>query len=464
MSENNPTRQSNLPDDQTFERQLARRHTRSGVWRGIFLMSTLIGLIALVALFGNVINEAFGTVAFASKLTESEISDVPLSELDGPALAALLGEYAPRRLRVIVRDELSVVSAAEFTTVPVSVALAHAEMPESMADRTITELSDEEVIQLLALNLSADQLYDHVQTDVIGLELLKSWPLSTTLFDYATIQAEFDALVEEKDPPNPHLEFRSWLNWDFVTGSQSSYAELAGVRTAIVGTLWIMALTMLIAFPLGVGAAIYLEEYARGGGWFDRLIEVNIRNLAGVPSIIYGLLGLAIFVRTLEQLTSGAVFGVTGVNGRTILSASATMALLILPVIIIASQEAIRAVPQSIREASYGLGATKWQTVWHQVLPAAMPGILTGTIIALSRAIGETAPLIVIGASAVIFVDPGGPFSKFTALPVQIWQWTARPQEEFRNIAAAAIIVLLGLLLFMNSFAIILRQRLSKKL
>jgi phosphate transport system permease protein len=464
MSENNPTRQSNLPDDQTFERHLARRHTRSGVWRGIFLMSTLIGLIALVALFGNVINEAFGTVAFASKLTESEISDVPLSELDGPALAALLGEYAPRRLRVIVRDELSVVSAAEFTTVPVSVALAHAQVPESMADRTIAELSDEEVIQLLALNLTADQLYDHVQTDVIGLELLKSWPLSTTLFDYATIQAEFDALVEEKDPPNPHLEFRSWLNWDFVTGSQSSYAELAGVRTAIVGTLWIMALTMLIAFPLGIGAAIYLEEYARGGGWFDRLIEVNIRNLAGVPSIIYGLLGLAIFVRTLEQLTSGAMFGVTGVNGRTILSASATMALLILPVIIIASQEAIRAVPQSIREASYGLGATKWQTVWHQVLPAAMPGILTGTIIALSRAIGETAPLIVIGASAVIFVDPSGPFSKFTALPIQIWQWTARPQEEFRNIAAAAIIVLLGLLLFMNSFAIILRQRLSKKL
>jgi phosphate transport system permease protein len=388
-------------------------------------MSTLIGLIALVALFGNVINEAFGTVAFASKLTESEISDVPLSELDGPALAALLGEYAPRRLRVIVRDELSVVSAAEFTTVPVSVALAHAQVPESMADRTIAELSDEEVIQLLALNLTADQLYDHVQTDVIGLELLKSWPLSTTLFDYATIQAEFDALVEEKDPPNPHLEFRSWLNWDFVTGSQSSYAELAGVRPAIVGTLWIMALTMLIAFPLGIGAAIYLEEYARGGGWFDRLIEVNIRNLAGVPSIIYGLLGLAIFVRTLEQLTSGAMFGVTAVNGRTILSASATMALLILPVIIIASQEAIRAVPQSIREASYGLGATKWQTVWHQVLPAAMPGILTGTIIALSRAIGETAPLIVIGASAVIFVDPSGPFSKFTALPIQIWQWTA---------------------------------------
>ncbi len=464
MSENNPTRQSNLPDDQTFDRQLARRHTRSRVWRGIFLMSTLIGLIALVALFGNVINEAFGTVAFASKLTESEISDVPVSELDGPALAALLGEYAPRRLRVIVRDELSVVDAAEFTTVPVSVALAHAQVPESMAERTITELSDEEVIQLLALNLSADQLYDHVQTDVIGLELLKSWPLSTTLFDYGTIEAEFDALVKELDPPNPQLQFRSWLNWDFVTGSQSSYAELAGVRTAIVGTLWIMALTMLIAFPLGVGAAIYLEEYARGGGWFDRLIEVNIRNLAGVPSIIYGLLGLAIFVRTLEQLTSGAVFGVTGVNGRTILSASATMALLILPVIIIASQEAIRAVPQSIREASYGLGATKWQTVWHQVLPAAMPGILTGTIIALSRAIGETAPLIVIGASAVIFVDPSGPFSKFTALPIQIWQWTARPQEEFRNIAAAAIIVLLGLLLFMNSFAIILRQRLSKKL
>ena len=270
--------------------------------------------------------------------------------------------------------------------------------------------------------------------------------------------------MAETDPPNPELKFfHSWLTPTFVTSPQSSYPELAGVRSAVIGTLMIMAITMLIAFPLGVGAAIYLEEYAQGGNWLEKLIETNIRNLSGVPSIIYGLLGLAIFVRTLEPLTSGAFFGVTESNGRTIISASMTMALLILPVIIIAAQESIRAVPNSIREASYGLGATKWQTIWRQVLPAAMPGILTGTILSMSRAIGETAPLIVVGASAVIFVDPDGPFSKFTALPIQIWQWTARPQDEFRNIAAAAIIVLLALLLLLNSVAIILRQRLSKK-
>ena len=245
--------------------------------------------------------------------------------------------------------------------------------------------------------------------------------------------------------------------------SQSSFPEFAGVRTAVVGTLWIMVLTMSIAFPLGIGSAIYLEEYAHNGTWLERIIETNIRNLAGVPSIIYGMLGLAIFVRALEQVTSGAFIGIAGANGRTIVSASATMALLILPVIIIASQEAIRAVPLSIREASYGLGATRWQTIWRQVLPAAMPGILTGAILSVSRAIGETAPLIVVGASAVIFVDPASPFSKFTALPIQIWQWTARPQDEFRNIAAAAIIVLLGLLIVLNSAAILLRHKLSNQ-
>ena len=451
-------------DEQAFHQQLVRRNKRSKTWQRIFFASTLVGLIALLALFGNVVNDAFGTVAVSSQLAESDISDVPLIDLDAPALAAILGEYAGRRTRVIVRDELSTVDTSEFTKVPVEQALGGANVPAELRGRTISELTDAEVVTLLAANLPSEKLLEHVERDVIGLELLKSWSLTETIFNYDTIEAEFQALVAAENPPNPELQFRSWLNWHFLTSAQSSYAELAGIRSAILGTLWIMALTMAIAFPLGVGAAIYLEEYGQGGNWLEKIIETNIRNLAGVPSIIYGLLGLAIFVRTLGDLTSGLAFGVTESNGRTILSASFTMALLILPVIIIASQEAIRAVPQSIREASYGLGATKWQTIWHQVLPAAMPGILTGTILSLSRAIGETAPLIVIGASAVIFVDPSGPFSKFTALPVQIWQWTARPQAEFRNIAAAAIIALLGLLLILNSFAIILRQRLSKKL
>jgi phosphate transport system permease protein len=242
---------------------------------------------------------------------------------------------------------------------------------------------------------------------------------------------------------------------------------LAGVRTAILGSLWVILITLLFSFPIGVGAAIYLEEYATENR-INRIIQTNINNLAGVPSIIYGMLGLAIFVRMLEALSSGAVFGAvdagTTANGRTIISAGLTLGLLILPIIIIASQEAIRAVPSSLRQASFGLGATKWQTIWYHVLPNALPGVLTGAILSMSRAIGETAPLVVVGASTFITVDPSGPFSKFTVLPIQIYQWTSRPQDEFRNIAAAAIIVLLVLLLTMNATAVLLRNRYSKEL
>jgi phosphate transport system permease protein len=198
----------------------------------------------------------------------------------------------------------------------------------------------------------------------------------------------------------------------------------------------------------------------------NRLIQTNINNLAGVPSIIYGMLGLAVFVRMLEALTSGKMFGLvdpTTANGRTILSAGLTLGLLILPLIIINAQEAIKSVPNSLRQAGQGLGATKWQTIWAHVLPNAMPGILTGTILAVSRAIGETAPLVVVGASTFITVDPTNPFSKFTTLPIQIYQWTSRPQDEFRNIAAAAIIVLLILLLTLNATAVLLRNRFSKR-
>jgi phosphate transport system permease protein len=229
--------------------------------------------------------------------------------------------------------------------------------------------------------------------------------------------------------------------------------------------LWTIAITIFFAFPLGVGAAIYLEEYATENR-VNRLIQTNINNLAGVPSIIYGMLGLAIFVRAMEQFTSGAIFGLsdpTTANGRTIISAGMTLGLLVLPLIIINAQEAIKAVPNSLRQASYGMGATRWQTVWHHVLPNAIPGILTGAILAISRAIGETAPLVVVGASTFITFDPDGPFSKFTTLPIQIYQWTARPQDEFRNIAAAAILVLLAMLLTLNALAILLRNRYARK-
>ncbi len=304
-------------------------------------------------------------------------------------------------------------------------------------------------------------VYALVVERVVQPEIKQTWSMVDSIFRRNLINQE----MQEKYP-NAELEFRSWITPAFVANPQNPSAPLAGVRTAILGSLWVILITVVFAFPVGVGAAIYLEEYARDT-FFNRLIKTNINNLAGVPSIIYGMLGLAIFVRVLENFTSGAAFGViaegSSANGRTILSAGLTLGLLILPVIIINAQEAIRAVPLSLRQASYGLGATRWQTIWYHVLPNAIPGILTGTILAMSRAIGETAPLVVVGASTFITVDPDGPFAKFTTLPIQIYQWTSRPQPEFRNIAAAAIIVLLILLLSLNATAVILRNRYTPK-
>ncbi len=235
------------------------------------------------------------------------------------------------------------------------------------------------------------------------------------------------------------------LSWDFLTGLPSRRAENAGIFAALTGTLWVVAVTAVLAVPVGVGAAVYLEEYG-DRGWWARLIEVNIANLAGVPSVIYGLLALGLFVRTLGF-------------GRSVLAGAATLALLVLPVVILASREALRAVPPSLREASYALGATRWQTVWHQVLPVALPGMITGTILALSRAIGETAPLLAIGALTYVPFAPDGVWSPFTVLPLQVFNWMSRPQEAFLENAAAGIMVLLVLLLGMNGFAAWLRDR-----
>lgn len=240
-----------------------------------------------------------------------------------------------------------------------------------------------------------------------------------------------------------------WLDAGFLSSFASRFPERAGVKAALFGSLWILVLTALLSFPLAVGAAIYLEEYAPRG-WITRAIQTNIANLAGVPSIVYGILGLAVFVRTLGL-------------GRSVLSGALTLTILILPVIIMASQEAIRAVPDSIRQAAYGLGATRWQVVRLQVLPMAMPGILTGTILALSRAVGETAPLIMVGAVGFLAFTPSGVLDPFTVLPLQIYAWVSRPQEEFRGLAAAGIIVLLVVLLTMNAVAILLRNRYERR-
>lgn len=279
-----------------------------------------------------------------------------------------------------------------------------------------------------------------------------------TLRDSLVRRGEIQAFAESEGAV---AEFRSWLTPGFLVRPQSANAALSGIRTALLGSLWVIAITIIFSVPLGIGAAIYLEEFS-SRNWFGRIIETNINNLAGVPSIIYGMLGLVIFVRALTQITSGSLFGTVSADeasGRTILSAGLTLGLLILPVIIINGQEAIRAVPDSLREAAYGVGSTRWQCVrWH-VLPMAVPGILTGAILAVSRALGETAPLVVIGAATFISVDPTNLFAKFTVLPIQIYQWTSRPQAEFRNIAAAAILVLLALLLFINATAVLLRNR-----
>lgn len=399
---------------------LPGRHRTARFWHLLFVLATIVAVLALVAMLFNIINGSFGLVAIQNEVEPESLAvdGVPLEQLSKEQLVAILKER---------------VSKGVFRRL---------ESEQAFADR------------------ERENVYALVVERVVKPRIVRSWTLSQSLLQRKAIEAEVS-----QEYPNTRLQFRSWLNPSFISSPQSSTPQLAGVRTAILGSLWTILITIVVAFPLGVGAAIYLEEYA-SDNFINRIIQTNISNLAGVPSIIYGMLGLAIFVRGLEPLTSGTLFGLTDpttANGRTILSAGLTLALLILPVLIINSQEAIRAVPNSLRQASYALGATRWQTVWHHVLPSALPGILTGTILAISRAIGETAPLVVVGASTFIVFDPSSPFSKFTTLPIQIYQWTARPQPEFRNIAAAAILVLLVLLLSLNASAVILRNRFSRR-
>ncbi|OIO90368.1 MAG: phosphate ABC transporter, permease protein PstA [Anaerolineae bacterium CG2_30_64_16] len=406
--------------EQTFDAGLPQRKRVAVAWHTLFLASTIIGVIALTALLYTVINQSFGLVAVQNRIEPASLA------VDGVPLAQLTQEQY--------------------------VAILQANLSPGVFRRYDSEQPFTE--------RSRENLYALVLERVVQPRYVKTWPLIAAFFDRAAIETEV-----ARDFPGAKLVFRSWVTPDFLRSPQASAPELAGVRTAILGSLWTILITILTALPIGVGAAIYLEEYARAS-WATRLIRTNITNLAGVPSIIYGMLGLAIFVRGAEALTSGAAFGLadpTTANGRTILSAGLTLALLILPLLIINAQEAIRAVPRSLRQASYGLGATQWQTIWRHVLPSALPGILTGTILAISRAIGETAPLVVIGASTFIVVDPNGPFAKFTTLPIQIYQWTSRPQPQFRNLAAAAILVLLALLLTMNTSAVLLRNRYSRR-
>jgi phosphate transport system permease protein len=343
----------------------------------------------------------------------------------------------------------------------------------------LTDLSSEQLIELIEANVSAgrlralnseyplnersqEELYDVVIVDVVKPSVAVAYNAFESLFRTDQIFAEAATKY-----PGQFIEWRYWVNRDFITNTTSSNPYYAGIRTAILGSVWVTFIAFIVAIPMGVAAAVYLEEYANHERWINRVIQTNVNNLAGVPSIIYGILGLTVFVRVLEPFTSGAMFGAldadTTANGRTIMSAGLTLALLILPLIIINSQEAVRAVPQALREASYGLGATKWQTIRYHVLPNALSGIFTGTILSVSRAFGETAPLIVVGASTFITTDPTGPFSKFTTLTITIFDWVSRPQAGFANIAAAGIMVLLVLLISINGVTIYLRNRYSRR-
>jgi len=399
----------------SYRPNLVGRHAAGRTWETIFLAATMVGILGLVLLMFNIINNAFGIVAYADKNDYSLFSPVPVEQLADSDLIALL------------TNELSTGAINKLNT-----------------EKALTTRSRSELLSL-------------VYERILERKVVASSTLDQALFARADFEAEALAKNEAAQ-----FVFRSWLSPEFLTEPMSSQALFSGVRTAILGSLLLITLTIAIALPIGTGAAIYLQEYA-DKSLINQIIETNIYNLAGVPSIVYGMLGLAVFVRALEPLTSGAIFGVTESNGRTVLSAAMTMALLVLPLIIVNAQEALKAVPDSLRQAAYGVGATRWQTIWHHVLPQAIPGILTGSILAVSRAIGETAPLIVVGASTFITADPTGPFSGFTALPIQIYNWTVQPQAEFHNLAGAAILVLLVLLLTLNASAIILRNRLSAR-
>ena len=410
----NPTH-NHFPEGPSFRSALNTRYRVASVWQALFFSALLIAIISLTALIYDVVDGTFGYVAYDYKKDPATFTSTPLEDL--------------------TREELLTILQA------------------NLSSGAYNKLNNEKAMETRLQG----ELYTLFLERLIQLDIKKTWSFTESIMHAGAIRTE----AAEKYP-DAKLEFRSWLTPQFLTSPMSSKAEFAGVRTAILGSLWLVGIALLFALPIGTGAAIYLQEYAPKN-WLTGIIQTNINNLAGVPSIVYGMLGLAIFVRVLAPLTSGSMFGVTDSNGRTVLSAGLTMGILILPLIIINAQEAIKAVPDSLRQAAYGVGATKWQTVWHHILPNSIAGILTGSILALSRALGETAPLIVVGASTFISVDPSGPFSKFTALPIQIYQWTTRPQSEFHAIAASAIIVLLVMLLTLNATAILLRNRFQRK-
>lgn len=409
-----PTPNRKLVD--TSKGTLHTRKKLDSASKFFFGISNGIAILALCILLFTIINQSFTMVATVDQVDRSRFIAQPIESISKTELIHLLeSNLSVNRVKTLDRE------------------------------KPLVERSDAQLRKL-------------VESEVFKTTIVGTVNLFDSLLHAKTVKSQLLA-----EYPNARVSFYSWINWSFITSTMSKKPEESGIRTALFGSLFIILIAILVSFPLGVSTAIFLEEYSSKSSKLARVIQTNIDNLAGVPSILYGVLGLAIFVRALGPITSGNLFGSLAANGRTVLSAGLTMALLILPILITNSQEAIRAVPNSLRLASYGLGATKWQTVWHHVLPSALPGILTGSILAISRGLGETAPLIIVGAATFITKNPTSVFSNFTALPIQIYNWTTRPQAEYRNAAAAAILVLLILLLSLNSAAIMWRNRIQKK-
>lgn len=453
MSVEAPERPTNdlYPSHEEYLKQLGGRQRRASGFQLFCLAMLAIAVLALATLIYTIINDSFGLTAVVNQNDPAEVvaglgydaETTTLADLSYDELVALLADNVSSGVgRRLERDQRFYEDRLVFESEEVWMEICASGEPPAGCGRGPRSQSD--VLQL-------------VNERVVAPDVIASYPLVPSILDPEAFEAEVaegfaEGRYGDYTIDQASIEWRAWFNWTFLTTPSSSNPETAGIRTAILGSAWIVLITVLFAVPVGVGAAIYLVEFARPSRVND-LIQTNINNLAGVPSIIYGMLGLAIFVRVLEPVT----------QGRTIMSAGLTLGLLTLPVVIISSQEALKAVPDSLRHAGLGLGATRWQTVRAQVLPVAMPGILTGTILAIARAIGETAPLILVGAAGFITSDPTGPFSAFTALPIQIFQWTSFPQEAFRNIAAAASIALLLLLLTLNAVAVILRNRYSRR-
>jgi phosphate transport system permease protein len=453
-----------FPTEEEYTGHLGWRSRKATWFQGFCMAMLTIAVIALVTLLYTIINDSFGLVAIVNQNQPEDIvadlgydpettglNGITFDEMVG-LLEANVSSGVGRRLE---REQRFYENRLVFESDQVWAEICASEEPPSGCTAAPRDQAN---------------VFALVQERVVQPDVIASNQLVHSLLDPGGFEDEvasgFEAgRFQEYTFEQVEFEWRAWFSPTFLLSPASATPEIAGIRTAILGSMWLVIITVLFAVPVGVGAAIYLVEFARPSR-FNNLIQTNINNLAGVPSIIYGMLGLAILVRVLEPITSGDIFtGGTSPsdNGRTILSAGMTLGLLTLPVVIISSQEALKAVPDSLRQAGMALGATKWQTVRSQILPVAMPGVLTGTILAVARAVGETAPLILVGAASFITVDPSGPFSKFTALPIQIFQWTSFPQEEFRNLAAAASIALLLLLLTLNAAAVILRNRFSRR-